>query len=932
MGRQVPVLCPVVVGRDAEMAALRAALVAAEQGHGGVVVVAGPAGIGKSRLVRELLSGARDHGDLVVSGRAIASASTTPFRPLAEALLQALRGTSLDAAAALQPWLPALGAVLPLPEAGLGAPQAWLAGTDLLHQEAVLRLMRVLAGAAPLVISLEDLQWADADTLGAVEYLADNLRDARVLCLATVRSEPPSPAYELMQTLVTRRNIEALSLDRLPRPDAAAMVRACRSAAGADDVERVVEASDGVPFLIEELLAAPGVPQTFAASVAARLGHLAPAEQRVVEVAALLGRQFPWRLLPDAAQTGPDVVGSALQHAVEQLVLSHDGDTYQFRHALTREAVLARMLPHVRAALAEHAVSAVTAGYPGLPRPWRGVAAELAQQAGDLTLAVELLLESGQASLRAGAVATAVDTLFTARDLAPDEPLRRTALEHLVEALALAGRADECMAVGPELLDASPPLPPPARTAAHLWLAHAAVEATRWSDAARHLASAEHLLAQDHDPMLTQRYRVLAAEAAMATRDLETARRLATLVVNAEATTPEVRCQALALLGRSHRARSLDLARPPFEEALACAETARLPLWRLRALHELGTLDLFDHAGVDRLGQARRAADELGAVSTAAVLDVQLAAAHLFRFEPDEVIRCATSALTTSEKLRSDQLRATALAFIAEAHGLRQDSAGMERHNALALAAAPGDPEIAGSVWGGRGIAALLADDRVAAARALRHAVELLTPLENAGPGLYLGFWPLLLAATSSADAEAAIRAARSTGMTVNRGNRGLLLIAEAVLAGRSSTRRADAEELLDRGRTDLVHFPVWVDLALVLAAGAAVAAGWGQPRVWLATACETFESHSLGQLLRHGHTLLATPGPSRLATAGVTPRETEILDLVRLGLSNRDIATRLTLSHRTVEKHVESLLRKTGARSRTHLVSMTADADSGDR
>ena len=102
--------------------------------------------------------------------------------------------------------------------------------------------------------------------------------------------------------------------------------------------------------------------------------------------------------------------------------------------------------------------------------------------------------------------------------------------------------------------------------------------------------------------------------------------------------------------------------------------------------------------------------------------------------------------------------------------------------------------------------------------------------------------------------------------MTVNRGNRGLLLIAEAVLAGRSPTRRTDAEDLLDRGRTDLVHFPVWSDLALLLAAQAAVADGWGNPRRWLAAACETFERHGLQQLLRRGRAL-AAPAPSRLAT-----------------------------------------------------------------
>ncbi|MGZ4613907.1 MAG: hypothetical protein ACXV1K_12165, partial [Kineosporiaceae bacterium] len=419
-----------------------------------------------------------------------------------------------------------------MPEMGLGATRPWTAGANLLHQEAVLRLLRVLAEPAPLVVGLEDLHWADADTLGVLEYLADNLHDERVLCLATLRSEPRSPAYELLQTLEARRNVKAVTLGRLSRADAGVMVRACWSVATPEDVDRVVGVAEGVPFLIEELLVAPGVPETFAASVAARLARLDGAEQTVLDVAALLGRQFPWRLLPAAAAADPDVVGSALQHAVDELLLSHDGDTYQFRHALTREAVLERLLPHLRAGLAGRALSTVEAAHPGLPDPWRGIAAELAQQAGDHAMAVGLLLDLGRASLRAGSLATAVDISFRATGLAPEGPLRSAALEQLVEALALAGRADECLSAGAELLDASPPLPTPGRAAAHLWLAHAAVEATRWPDAARHLASAERLLADDPDPALTQRHRVLAAEAAIAARDLDTARDLAGLVLS----------------------------------------------------------------------------------------------------------------------------------------------------------------------------------------------------------------------------------------------------------------------------------------------------------------------------------------------------------------------------------------------------------------
>jgi len=382
----------------------------------------------------------------------------------------------------------------------------------------------------------------------------------------------------------------------------------------------------------------------------------------------------------------------------------------------------------------------------------------------------------------------------------------------------------------------------------------------------------------------------------------------------------------LVVLGRAERVYSLDRAKAAFEDARACADAYGLPLWRLRALHELGTIDLFDHAGSRRLEQAREVAEDLGLVSMAAVLDVQLSAASLFRFEPEAAIRHASSALAAADRLRLAQLRATALAFLAENHGMLGDVGAMERYNLLALAAAPGDPEIAGSVWGGRGVAALLVDDRIGAVRGLRRAVEILAHRPNAGPAIYLGLWPLLLAAAADTDAEPAIRAARAGGMTVNRANRGLLLMAEAVIAGHHRRGKTDAEEFLDRGRADLVHYPVWSDLALLLTAEAALADGWGDPRRWLATACEAFERQHLEPLLHRARVLMTAPPPSRLTSMGVTAREIEVLHLIRQGLSNRDIAARLTLSPRTVEKHVESLLRKTGARSRTHLVAATAD------
>jgi predicted ATPase len=175
--------------------------------------------------------------------------------------------------------------------------------------EAVLRLFRALAGSAVLLVGLEDLQWADPDSLAVVEYLADNLRAERVLCVVTVRPEPGSAGYKLVRSLDARRSVRFLSLGRLSAAETGQMVLACRPAATHDVVRLVVSAADGVPFLVEELLAAPGVPASFAAGVATRLAGLGEAERRVIQVAAVLGRQFDWQLLlPAAGRTGARVV------------------------------------------------------------------------------------------------------------------------------------------------------------------------------------------------------------------------------------------------------------------------------------------------------------------------------------------------------------------------------------------------------------------------------------------------------------------------------------------------------------------------------------------------------------------------------------------------------------------------------------------------
>jgi DNA-binding CsgD family transcriptional regulator/tetratricopeptide (TPR) repeat protein len=912
-------LCPVVVGRDDELRLLEDALAGSGGGQGALVFVTGEPGIGKSRLVRELAGHAVRCGAVAVTGRAVPAESGTPYRPLTEALLQILRDRPLPGDTGLAPWLPALRAVLP----GIAGEEDGDA-SSVARGEAVIRLIRRLGLPGGLLVILEDLHWADPDTLAVVEYLADNLAGERVLCVATSRSEPPSAAFELVRRLEGRRGAEHVSLGRLGDDEVARMVRACAVDWDDELVARVQRAADGVPFLVEEVLASPGVPESFTGMVRSRLASFADDERLVLEAAAVFGRHFDWQLLGPATGLAPGLVSGALERAVGSQLLTVDGAVFRFRHALTREAVAAGLLPPRRRSLAASALAAVDVAHPELDGAWREVAADLAAQAGDIERAGTLLAALGEAALDRGALATAADTLRRAAAVLADPVARASAEGLLVGCLALAGRADEAMAVGERLIASwpDPGAAGPAPADIHIGLARAAIAATRWPAASAHVEAAQRVLAADPRQERGAHIAVLGAELALARDDIAQAGKLAHAALDSAGASPEVRCQALEVIGRIARLRDLDTARGAFERALAIADTGHLPFWRLRALHELGTIELFEFCGTERLSHARRAAAEAGAFSTVAVLDLQLAAAYDWRFEFGESTRHARLALAGAQRLGISEVQAKALLFLAEAHAMRQDHAEMERCLRQATLAAPDDRSVEAFGWGGcRAMSALFGGDLASAMPAFGRSMSILRTLPHAEPAMFRALWPLVLAATGDNRASAALAETRRTTVTVSRFNRGALGYADAILAGRRGDRDR-AAELASIADSD-IGAGTFGHLARLLAAESARSDGWGEPARWLESAHADFTAKSFGALAAQCQTLLQAPAPDRLARLGVTPREADVLLLVAEGLPNKEIAARLHLSPRTVEKHVESLLRKTGARSRTKLVAI---------
>jgi DNA-binding CsgD family transcriptional regulator/tetratricopeptide (TPR) repeat protein len=862
--------------------------------HGGMVLLTGPAGIGKSRLVAEAGELAAREGLMIATGRATPALGSLPYAPIRNALLQVVRDRPLQPDDALRTWRAPLAAVLPEQAALPG----YLAGAELIETrpelvgEATLQLLERLPRRT--VIVLEDLHWADPDTVAMLDYLADA---ATGLTTWLLTSRDPAQVVERMRE---RRAVQLLGVAPLASVAIGEMVRACRPSEGgaalAELVRRAQRLSDGVPLYVEELVASPGVPASFAEAVRDRLSGLPNAYREVLTAAAVLGREIPADLLAATLEEPTDAVDGALRAGMAATLIEPSCGDLRFRHALTREALLESLLPAQRRALARRALPVVIETK---PEGWEGLAAELALTAGEPERAGELLALAGSAALDRGALVTAVELLRRAVDLNRTDPRADLAL---IAALCAAGDIDAALQHGDALLTAGVSAEVPLR----LLLAEAAARGDRWATAAQHLE------AIDVSPADAPQATVLAAEIAFATDDIDGARDQVGALVHRVSVPPDVLSRAYVLLGRVERLGDLPAAQRSFERALAVAAGAGLPLRALDALHELGTIELLEHAGTERLLQARGNAERVGAMGTRAVIDLQLTAAYLSRFETDAAEHHAECARELAEQLRLRAVATKALCGLAETYVQRRQPEQMERLLALALARDPDDAFIEPFAWGQcRGLLAIFENDWSTALGYLERAMAALERVPHPEPVEFRALWPLLLASACDERAAGALVAAERSNVTIASANRGFLGYARAILAGRAGDR-AHAAELALRADAHLVRFPVWADLARLCAAPAAAADGWGTPERWLTAAARTFASAGLDALAQRCR--------GEEAPLAVTEREAEVLALLRTGLTNKEIAARLHLSPRTVEKHVESMLRKTGSRSRTQL------------
>ena len=890
-----------------------------------MVIVYGEAGVGKTRLLSELRAETAAFGMVSAAGRATEDGGA--YRVLADALLTLERSGRLPAPAVLEPFAGMVGTMIP----AWARPSADTAPGDrsLLLSEALVRLLRAVGEAAPVLLLLDDLQWVDADTRPVLDRLTDVIGEVPALLVLAVRDQVPDPLAEL-----SRRVAHVLRLPRLSPSETKALVDACgqERAVPRDVRDRLAERAEGLPLLVEELVGAliasggltpagdhwqprPGaldaVPRSISATVQGQLAALSEKDRTVVEAAALIGREIAWPLLVTSTGHSEQSVMQSVQSALECGLFSggfEHSSTVQFRHGLIREAVVGQMLPPRRAALARRAAQAVEdLGVDLL------LAAALREQAGQHDRAAALLVEVGREP--GGALGMRQEALRRAIRLAPDHDSAAVAL---VQVLALAGQAAEAREEGDPLL-ARLRAGDPRRAELALTLARACHIAARPEEALSYLRLAGG----------GEAVGALAAHVAFAQQRPNLARRFASSVVRSKA--PEVRCEALEILGRVARLenRRSDAERA-FTEGLLVASRNELPVWQARALHECGTLDLLGPARSDRLETARQFAVQTGQLATVAVIDVQLAALHGLRMDHPACLAAASRAVDVAEVLRLPALAGAGMVFMATARG--HTGAFEEMHALLdeAESRLADDLDKLAAARLARGTQAMLAHDLPAWRSAMESGMELLRQNPTASPSPQRGLHALL--ETVLGDGSLAREDLRRSGATVQACNEGALAYADAVASARAGE---DPAATLQRAEAVMRPLPWRRHHMHLLVAPAAFEHGWGSPEEWLREAEDHFTSTgdvALAAACRRALREAGVPVPRRgrgdsvvpphLRRQGVTSREMDVLLLVAGGLTNREVAERLVLSPRTVETHVGNLLSKTGAPSRAELVT----------
>jgi ATP/maltotriose-dependent transcriptional regulator MalT len=933
--RAVPSPAPSpLVGRAREREAIERALAALHGGAGGVVAIEGEPGIGKSRLLAHVAESA---GCMVLDARASEFEADLPYAlftealegHLAEAGERRLTRLGLEDPGALRMALPSLGVLAAEP-----------AAADRHRTHAALRdLLERLAGTRPVVACLDDVQWADAESLDALAALVRRPPAARVLLALAVREgQLPAVLAAAVGTALREERALTLALGPLSAAEARQLVG---DAAGA-----LFERSGGNPFYLEQLarvsdaapvgepLVDPSVPPAVAAALASELTSLPPDARRVLDAAAVVGDPFEPALAAAVADVAEPVALGALDELLACALVRPAGapGRFAFRHPVVRHAVYVAAPGGWR--LGAHGRAAAELARRGGGPVQRAHHVEHAASAGDEEAIA--LLSAAADELSSPAPATAARFYAAALRLLPDaQRSRRVVLRsRLADAQAAGG---DPLAARSTLLEAFESAEPAERLGLTVALANQDWWLGDHEDARRRL----HVELRDlpAQPSLDRvRLRLALGFMALQALDLadaqaqvsdarDDARALGEPVFEAAA----LACGAVAtVLGADGGPDALDEAAGAIERLTPQQLATRLPaLWMLararRALGDFeGALAHLEHgAEIARRTGRERVLLVLTAETATTLIELgRIAEAIAAGEEALELARLAGNPrmlLWAQSALASAQLAAGQVAAaLTTAEEAARSGTRPEVHAAAqpgwclgtALVAA-GNPErgVAAMLesFGGAALSLVLPADRPAAAADLVEARLARGDLTGAEEALGTGEAAVSRAGTPWAAAVAGI--ARSAVLLARGEAAEAAAIAAAACEGAATAPLSSARARLAEGRA-------------LAAAGDRPAA-----RQALTEAEAAFDrfgarrrrDEAVRELRRLGHRVLRR-APEGGGLEALTAREREIAELVAAGRSNREIAEQLVLSRRTIEAHLRNIYGKLGVRSRVEL------------
>ncbi len=377
-----PVICPVLIGRTSELAALHLCVEQVKSGKGQLALLSGEAGIGKSRLVVETKTYATAQGFLLLQGQCFPTDRTCPYAPLLDLLRSHLAASPPEQVAAdlgslastLSPLLPDL---LP-PSSDLPS----LPSPD--PEQEKRRLFAALAQfftgqtrKQAVLFVIEDIHWSDDTSLEFLHYLVRHSTAKPLLLLLTYRDDEVHPRLrQFLAQLDRERLAQEIGLTHLTRDNVDAMLRAIFSlphSARLELPDPIYDQTEGNPFFVEEVLksllasgdifylngrwerkplAELHIPRSVQDAVQQRTDHLSEEARQVLNLAAVAGRHFDFALLQ--ALTGHDEAQLLLllkELIAAQLVVEESDEQFAFRHALTRQAVYRQLLARERKAL-----------------------------------------------------------------------------------------------------------------------------------------------------------------------------------------------------------------------------------------------------------------------------------------------------------------------------------------------------------------------------------------------------------------------------------------------------------------------------------------------------------------------------------------------------------------------------------------------------